>query len=405
MKIRSIRSSKTRSRICSHALRPLIAFLIVFTCILLGLSKASTAFGSSLLEPQEASIEPAPVPPDLAASTGEYDVIVSGEAVWTETGLDLQMGDRLLVTATGSVQLPLGQTAGPEGGAGGGNAQGSSATLPVSDAPLGALIARIGASDAAAPQLVGARKQFQVSNPGRLYLGVNESGPGELTASFDVHVEIQRGGATPTTQSQAAVSALIPPEILAKIPTRAGNSRSQPEDLVNVLIAGSEEELKQAFTTAGWVTVSRSRAKTLQNLAQVQALSEQAYLTRPLSELYLFGKPQDLGFADQMETVVHSRHYLRLWKSPYEVDGQTLWVGAAAHDTGPWRDSGTGEVGYRIGPNVDSERQLVCDTLNATGLVENFGYIEPSASAQNAGTSAGTEMRMDGRILVMTLLP
>ena len=66
----------------------------------------------------------------------------------------------------------------------------------------------------------------------------------------------------------------------------------------------------------------------------------------PLREQSLFGKPQDYGFAqDALVTVVQARHDVRIWKAPFAVNGQALWVGAASHE-GPWWDNSAGAVSY-----------------------------------------------------------
>src|SRR2546429_6589155 len=38
-------------------------------------------------------------------------------------------------------------------------------------------------------------------------------------------------------------------------------------------------------------------------------------------------------------SVVKTRNHLRIWKAPYQVHGETLWVGAATHDIGLDRKS------------------------------------------------------------------
>ena len=150
--------------------------------------------------------------------------------------------------------------------------------------------------------------------------------------------------------------------------------------------------------------LKRADASPVMSRDALQSLSAEAYLARPLSDLYLFGRPQDYSFADSaMAEAVQARHYLRVWRNPSEVNGQTLWVGAAAHDTGPWWNSHAGEVSYKIDPNVDRERDFVRDTLNATGLVDHLGYVRFSPKDRRIKTEAGFKLRTDGRVLVMTI--
>jgi hypothetical protein len=57
--------------------------------------------------------------------------------------------------------------------------------------------------------------------------------------------------------------------------------------------------------------LSRADAGVAMSPDALQSLSEQAYEARPLSALYLFGRPHDYSFAHtELVTVVQARHYL-----------------------------------------------------------------------------------------------
>lgn len=315
--------------------RPLVALLLGATSVVMGPSVAPAKFEPRSSGQQAASMRSAQAPISGTQGTNTYEINLPGASVWTDTGLDLRSGDRVHLTATGTVQFPEGQNVGPKGtdtfGIGG-----QASALPVSNAPHGAFIARIGEEDTGTTYLVGAEKEIDARSTGRLYLGVNEYKPGETYGGFKVQVEIKRGGANLASQSDAAVAVLIPAQVLAKIPRRASNSHGQLEDLVNVLILGTEQDVKQTFQAAGWVVVSGTEVGPAMSLDAAQKLSAEAYLVRPLRGLFLFGRTQDISYArTALVTVVQARHYLRLWKNPSDMNGQTLWIGAAAHDTGP----------------------------------------------------------------------
>src|SRR5262249_14582623 len=149
-------------------------------------------------------------------------------------------------------------------------------------------------------------------------------------------------------------------------------------DRTNFLIVGSEQAMLKAFEAAGWVRVDRSVSDALLH-GLLLSLSKQAYLTMPMSELYLFGRPQDYGMAHaEPVQVIASRHHLRLWKAPMQVEGQTLWVGAATHDIGFERDQRNGKLTHKIDPEVDGEREYVAQSLNETGLIAKVDYMTPS---------------------------
>jgi hypothetical protein len=125
-----------------------------------------------------------------------------------------------------------------------------------------------------------------------------------------------------------------------------------------------------------------------------------------MSELTLFGRVQDYGLAHaEPIAVVAQRHHLRLWKAPFKVEGQELWVGAATHDIGFERDQRNGKLTHKIDPEVDGEREYVGRSLDETGLVAKLSYLTPEKASKEARTATGATFRSDGRVLVITLVP
>ena len=108
--------------------------------------------------------------------------------------------------------------------------------------------------------------------------------------------------------------------------------------MVNFLIIGPEDKLKDVFQQGGWVLVDKSKQDAILHAA-LSTLSNKTYTEMPMSELSLFGRSQDFGFARaEPVQVVESRNHLRVWKAPFDFNGQTVWVGAATHDIGFEKD-------------------------------------------------------------------
>jgi hypothetical protein len=192
-------------------------------------------------------------------------------------------------------------------------------------------------------------------------------------------------------------------DLLGKIPRRVSDPAGNPGDMVNVLLIGSQDDVTAAFKAAGWVQVDRSVEGTILNGA-LATFSKEAYLTMPMSILYLFGRPQDYGFAHaEPVKVVESRNHLRAWKSTYEVDGRPVWCIAATHDIGFERDQRNNGVTHKIDPAIDGEREYVNDTLTGTGLVIRRDHATPPDALTTAKTATGGEFHSDGRILVLVL--
>jgi LssY C-terminus len=124
----------------------------------------------------------------------------------------------------------------------------------------------------------------------------------------------------------------------------------------------------------------------------------------PMSTLYLFKRQQDYGFAHaEPVRVAMSRNHLRVWKSPYEVDGRPVWCIAATHDIGFERDQRNNGVTHKIDPAIDGEREYVNATLTGTGLVSERNHVTPSNALTEAKTATGGTFHSDGRILVLIL--
>jgi hypothetical protein len=333
-----------------------------------------------------------------------YQVSLSAKDGWTDTKIDLSPGDRVTISASGSVQCPGATASGPAGLARGW--KDLVRILPVNNAGRCALIGRIGQSDVADAFAIGEQREMQVRSGGRLWLGVNAASNEQPAGTFDVKVEIvpvSTEARRPALQQNADFAASITPELLGKIPRRVADPDGRPGDMVNFLILGSEANLRLAFESAGWVKVDRSTKDALLH-GILSSVSKASYVEMPMSILTLFGRPQDYGFAHaEPITVVATRHHLRIWKAPFEVDGQPLWIGAGTHDIGFDRDQRNGGITHKIDPAIDGEREYIGQTLGATGLLSAQGYVTPADKITEALTATGGSFHSDGRILVMSL--
>jgi len=160
-----------------------------------------------------------------------------------------------------------------------------------------------------------------------------------------------------------------------------------------------------ALEAAGWVQVDRENRDAM--LSTIMAtLSKQAYLKLPMSQLMLFGRVQDYGMAHaEPIAVVARRHHFRIWKAPFQVDGQELWVGAGTHDIGFDKDQRNGNITHKIDPDVDLEREFIGQSLNETGQVAKLSYVTPSKPNKTSKTAHGEEYHSDGRLLVIHMMP
>jgi hypothetical protein len=191
--------------------------------------------------------------------------------------------------------------------------------------------------------------------------------------------------------------------LFKKIPRRIGDKDGNPGDMVNFLILGSEDAMQKVFAAAGWVKVD-SDVKDAVFHGLLNSLSKESYLTMPMSQLYLFGRPQDYGWAHaEPISVVRTRNHLRIWKAPFTVNGEVLWVGAATHDIGFERDQRNNGVTHKIDPDIDLERDYLEKTLSSTGRVSEISHFLPDNPMQEANTATGGSFHSNGQVLILKL--
>jgi hypothetical protein len=162
----------------------------------------------------------------LAQTTASYrqdlTFTISTEPTWTDTGVDLQAGDTLQISAA-----PGAGNCDPNG------ATGSTAPqtgLPLPSAPAGALIARLHAQGAG-PILVGGGSELNIEEASHLFLRANVAGTPSCQGSFEVKVRrIQAavaGGAM--TQSQPLTPASNSAKPASTSPTASTTTTDAPK--------------------------------------------------------------------------------------------------------------------------------------------------------------------------------
>lgn len=336
----------------------------------------------------------------LAAQT--IEVQVSGAQQWTDSGLDVQPGDTLKISATGTLRYADAKENGPNGLSRGW--KDLLRILPVNEAGRGALIGRIGSSEAARPFLIGPVRESKMVVGGRLFLGINQGGSERATGQYAV--TLVKTAAPVQASSTAPVNVLkFSQEIVDSLPKRVVDAAGTEGDRVNFMIVGSEDQVKSALINAGWVTVDKDVKSSVLRGA-LASLSKQAYTTLPMSELMLFGRTQDYGWAqgDPIK-VVAARHHFRIWKAPFDHGGETVWVGAGTHDVGFDKDQRNGNITHKIDPDTDKERDYIGQSLSTTGLVVKLDYVTAANAVKEAKTAHGQAFFSDGRTLVIYLRP
>jgi hypothetical protein len=281
-------------------------------------SNPSAPPSSSL--PADPQSKPVPTPGGTAATKQLTlkTMRLEGDTVWSDTGIALQPGQRIVIHAEGKMRYADAKTDnGPEGMTR--SFKDLIRILPLNEAGRGALIGRIGDPDVAQPFLIGTEKDVVAPVSGKLAVGINQTSSDSGDGSYSVKIEVF----APEKPFSGEVAKLVPSlpgidnSLFAKIPRRISDKEGNPGDMVNFLILGDEDQMKKVFTNAGWVHVDADVKSTILAGA-IASFSKESYLTMPMSILYLFDRPQDYGWAHgEPITVVASRNHLRIWKAPF----------------------------------------------------------------------------------------
>ncbi len=332
------------------------------------------------------------------------EIQLTGEQLWSGTGIDVQPGEHIVVTASGKMRYAdATEDNGPEGIPRG--FKDLLRILPFNGAGRGALIGRVGDADIAQPFLLGVHRDVVVPVGGRLSIGINQAGDDTGDGSYKVQIEVYAADPHAAYRVARQVKDIpgVDANLFSKIPRRIADKEGNPGDMVNFLIIGSESAMQKTFTNAGWVKVDADVTGTVLR-GILESISKESYLTMPMSMLYLFGRSQDYGWAHaEPIKVVASRNHLRIWKAPFDVAGQSLWVGAATHDIGFERDNRNDGITHKIDPDIDLERDYVEKTLVSTGLISEVAHVLPKDALKEAKTATGGSFHSDGRVLVLKL--
>ena len=344
-----------------------------------------------------------------SSSSNSANVTVSGNPEWVDTGMDVHPGDKLHITAKGTVNMGNNSGITADGAARGW--VDTLRALSVPNAGRGALVGRIGNSDAATPFFIGANGTVLAPIAGRLYLSINTDSMQTPDGKYEVHID--RTSSSAATASGAAASQgnydfkPLFAELDSKLPYRVTDQTEggNQGDLVNFVLVGSEEQVTNGLKTAGWIVADKTNKDAVVS-ALLATLQKNIYVAVPMSILYLFGRPQDFGYERAEAVMVATqRNHFRVWKAPFEgPQSQTLWAGAGTHDIGIERDQRTPDaITHKIDQDVDNERDFIGATLQQAGQVQAMSYMTRSNPIKSAKTATGGNIQSDGRVLVIVL--
>jgi hypothetical protein len=151
-----------------------------------------------------------------------------------------------------------------------------------------------------------------------------------------------------------------------------GGDKKTPGDPLNLVVVGDPEHTLAPFIHRGWHLTERIHTGSVWRTVS-SSLFGTEYKTSPISSLYLYGRPQDIGLQKARDTV-DERNHLRLWLSPLRYKGQEVWVGQISRDIGV-RLSRKTFVTHEIDPEVDEARDYIVQDLILSQSVQAVAYV------------------------------
>jgi hypothetical protein len=189
---------------------------------------------------------------------------------------------------------------------------------------------------------------------------------------------------------------------LAAGPRVTQTANGIPGDPVNIALLGSEADVVLSMTSAGWYPADAITFRSSVRIA-VDSVFRRPDDQAPVSDLFLFGRKQDLAFEQPVGDSPRQRHHVRFWHWDRLHDGREVWFGSATFDERVGLSHTTGQITHHIGPDVDAERDRIMNELQRAGRAEEVYFVDGFHSELQGKNGGGDPWRTDGRLGVVVL--
>ena len=191
---------------------------------------------------------------------------------------------------------------------------------------------------------------------------------------------------------------------LATLPMVTRTAQGIPGDPINVGLVGDDKDVLCAMQAAGWFPADPVTLRSSIEIAG-SVLLDRPYHDAPVSNLYYQKRREDLAFEKPDGKSPDHRHHVRFWKAlATGEEKRPVWLGAVTFDRSVGVSHYTGAVTHHIDADIDAERQLFAEDLDAAGMVEakyQVTGIGPTFAGHNGG---GDLYYTDGEIWVLRLV-
>ena len=178
-----------------------------------------------------------------------------------------------------------------------------------------------------------------------------------------------------------------------------------PGDPLNVALVGTEAEVKAIMAAAKWYLANPLGLRSDLEIAADTVLKRPDDRA-PVSNLYLFGRKEDLAFEQPVGDNPRQRHHVRFWRAEKVApDGRPVWVGSAVYDERVGLSRTTGQITHVTAPDIDAERDYLFKCLEKTGDLAETYYVDNFHKLRKGRNGGGDPWETDGRLCVGIILP
>lgn len=190
---------------------------------------------------------------------------------------------------------------------------------------------------------------------------------------------------------------------LADAPKTTVTSQGIAGDPINVGLIGAEEALVRAMLDAGWSPADPITLRSSLRIAE-SVVFKRPDPDAPVSNLFLFGRHQDLAFEKAVGGNARQRHHVRFWRWTDAAPGASpVWIGAATFDHSVGFSHRTGQVTHHIAPDVDAERDQVIHSLVRTNRLAEIYQVTGVGATLLGRNGGGDRYYTDGEVTLGVL--
>jgi hypothetical protein len=192
--------------------------------------------------------------------------------------------------------------------------------------------------------------------------------PGLITDFDDFDPSIIYEESTPSLSEQDLRS------WLESLPCCTSSKGGAPGDPINLIFVGTIENIKAALVSQHWDVTADTTGSSIGLIVRAFIFGSR-YRYAPVSDLFLFGRQQDISF-QKSRAAIDERNHVRLWLAPVTHDGTPVWVGHISRDAGI-KFSGRfwPPTTHVIDPAVDEARYYIEQDLLYSQRVKKIGLV------------------------------